>query len=273
MKRILLLVCFSILLSIAILLNCYIVTKAQTFDFNRAYQDYLYSFNLYRTSYQNYLSAKNEYQAYKTLNAETKALKTTRQMLQNRTEALRTYLTALRMKLGETTNIINYQQNLEYLKLDIKTTWLVSHKETLAQTNSIADLLLISSQLEQKYPETELLSYQTLGTVLAGKQNALRAKIVTQSQKIEDKLNQIEIEKEGQGVSLLENWLIEARKKLGLSEEKQREGETILKALKVSNQSKKREFERAQAAFEQSNQYLKDAAAFLMEIIQEISKA
>lgn len=271
MKQILPLVCLSILLSIAILLNYYTATKAQNFDSNRAYQDYLYNFNLYRTSYQNYLSAKNEYQAYKTLNAETKALETTRQMLQKRDETLRTYLTALRMKLGETTNIINYQQNLQYLKLDTETTWLASHKETLAQTNSIADLLLTSSQLEQKYPEIELLSYQTLGTILAGKQNSLRAKIVIQSQKIEDKLNQIE--KEDQGVSLLGNWLIEAKKKLSLSEEKQREGETILKTLKTNDQSKKREFERAQAAFEQSNQYLKDAAAFLMEIIQEISKA
>lgn len=244
------------------------IAFAQDFDFPKAYQDYLYNYNLYRTSHDKYLSAKNEYLAYKTLTSETRALEATREMLKNRTRTLQTYLTAIRMKLGETTGIINYQQNLEYLKLDTETNWLSLHQESLSQPGSIADLLQQSSPLEEKYPQIELLSYQTLGTILGGKENSLRERVSTQAAKIEEKIT--EMKNEGEDVAKLERWLTEAKKKIARSEEKQVEAELILKNIKPSEQDKKREFSKAQIAFEESNQSLKEGVSFLSELIQEI---
>lgn len=267
MKHFLSIFCLLILFSIATLLNSYIAISAQTFDFNRAYQDYLYNLNLYRTSHLAYLSARNEYLTYKTLTAETRALETTREMLKNRAEVLKTYLTALRMKLAETTGITNYQQNMQYLKLDNEVTWLSSHKESLSSPGSIADLLKVSSQLEEKYPGIELLSYQTLGTILAGKENSLREKVEAQAKKTEEKIAQMK--KEGEDVAKLERWLLEARKKITRSEEKQTEGENILKTIKSTEKEKKREFNKAQLALGEANQYLKEAISFLSETIRE----
>lgn len=241
---------------------------SEDFNSSKAYQDYLYNYNLYRSSHDNYLSAKNEHLSYKTLNSQTKALEATREMLKNRDEALRTYLTALRMRLKETTGIINYQQNLEYLKLDLETNWLTLHKDSLSAPTSLEDLFKTSADFEKRYPDTEVLAYQSLGTILSGKQDNIRNQISDQIKKIEDKIT--EIKNTGESVDKLQQWLGEAKKKVVASQTKQTEAENILKALDADENNKKGEFNNAQAAIGESNQNLKEAASFLTEIIVEI---
>lgn len=214
------------------------------------------------------MSARGEYLTYRTLTAETKALEATRQMLQKRDEVLRTYLSSLRLKLVETTGISNYQQNLVFVKLDAEVSWLASHKDLLTSPGSLADLVKVSSDLEEKYPDLEFLIYQTLGTILSGKENSLREKSIHQADSTQEIINRMK--SEGESVEKLERWLIEARKKITLSEQKQTEAESKIKALKESDYDRKRKFDDAQFVFEEANQYLKEAAAYLGEIASEI---
>lgn len=265
MKRPLSLFCFLVFLFFS-----FSVASAQDFDFNRALQDYLYNYNLYRSAHIGYVSAKSEYLTYKTLSAQTRALEATRKMLDSRAQALKTYLTALRMKLKETTGVTNYQQNLQYLKLDNEVTWLNLHQEALPSPGTIEDLIKISSELEKRYSSIEVLSYQTLGTILGGKENDLREKINDQVSKTENKIE--EIKAAGEDVSLLERWLIEIKQKITRSEEKQREAEQILISMKSNERDKKKIFDKAQLTFEESNQYLKEAVSNLYEIIREIKR-
>ncbi|MFZ5366344.1 MAG: hypothetical protein ACOZBZ_03535 [Patescibacteria group bacterium] len=256
------------LFSIAILLNSYIATYAQDFDFNRAFQDYTYNYNLYRSAHLEYISAKSEYLTYKTLTAQTKALEKTKNMLLNRAETLKTYLTALRMKLKETTGILNYQQNIYYLKLDNEVSWLATHKNSLPSAGTLEDLVKISQEAENRYPSIEILAYQTLGQVLLGKENSLREKINEQISKTQDKINQIK--ETGEDTTILERWLIQAKEKIKRSEEKEKEGQDLLSGLKPTDTSKQESWNKAQKAFEEENQYLKEAVSFLKEIIREI---
>lgn len=244
------------------------VSLAQNFTFDQAYKDYVYNYNLYRDSHLKYISSRGEYLSYKTLNAETKALEATREMLQKRAEALRTYLIALRLKLVETTGITNYQQNLIFVKLDSELGWLTAHKDSLSSPGSLADLVKVSGELEQKYPSLEVLIYQALGTILAGKENSLRERISQQTKKTEEKL--VQIKKEGENVDKLERWLLETRRKITISEEKQGSAEAMIKKIKENDSDKRRLFNEAQFAFEEANQYLKEAVSFLNEINQEI---
>jgi len=257
-----------LLLFTLLLFYSFTLTHAQTFDYNRAYQDYLYSFNLYRTSHTNYVTAKSEYLAYKTLTSETRAIEATRETLKTRSEALRTYLTALRMKLAETTGILDYQQNLQYLKLDNETAWLDSHQDSLSSPGSLGDLTKQSSQLEKRYPNTELLAYQTLGTILSGKENSLREKVSAQIDAAGEQLTKMK--EEGENVDTFERWVLEARKKVTLSEEKQTEAEKIISSIKDSDNEKRKKFNQAQFTYEEANQYLKEAVSFLSEIIRGI---
>jgi len=268
MRKLLPIVCFLGFFSIATLLNCYIVTNAQTSDYQKAYQDYISSLNLYRDSHFKYQTAKNEYLAYRTLNAETKAFEATREMLQKRDEGLQSYLRALRLRLEETTAITNYKENLSYLKLDSEIGWLSIHKDSIRGASSIEDLINISSQLEEKYPSLELLAYQTLGIIISARENSLRERVSTQTEKIAEKINQMK--SEGENVEKLQRWMAEAKKKISTSSEKQTEAELKIKEIEVNDSSKLSSFNEAQMSYEQSNQYLKEAVSYLIEIVEEV---
>lgn len=246
------------------------ISFAQTgsFDADKAYQDYLYNYNLYRDSHLRYVSARSEYFSYRTLNAETKALESTRDMLSKRAEVLRTYLVALRMLLIESTGITNYQQNMAFVKLDTETTWLKEHKDSLSAPDSLQDLVKVSEPFESKFPDTEILSYQTLGLILSGRINQLQDKVSNQINLVDQKLNAMK--EAGENVDKLDRWLIEARKKMALSEQKQKEAEDILKEMKSAYGSKRDTFVKGQLTYGESNQYLKEAVSFLTEIINDI---
>jgi hypothetical protein len=241
---------------------------AQEFDFNKAYQDYQYNYNLYRSSHIDYIAARSEYLNYRTLTSQTKAIEKTKEMLLNRAETLKTYLTALRIKLRETTGITNYDQNISYLKLDNKVTFISSHKNSLPSAASLEDLVKISTELEKAYPEIEVLSYQTLGKIIIGKESYLRQKINEQIQMLEEKIN--EIRNEGEDTTIPERWLIQTKEKIKRSEEKEKEAQTVLDRISTGDANKIFSWNKAQKLFEEENQYLKEAISSIKEIIREI---
>lgn len=242
---------------------------AQEFNFTRAYNDYLYTYNQYRAAHTDYIAAKQQYLAYKTLTAKTTAQEKTLKMLEARDEAVRTYLTALRLKLAETAGVSPYEQNILFLKLDSEVSWYQNHKNTLPSAGSIPDLIKLSDETQNRYKETEVLAYQALGTILAGKENALRDKIQTQINLLEDKIAQIR--QEGKvDTKILERWLLEAQNRLTWSKEKQFAAQSLLANLKPREQNKAKVYNQAQFNLTESHQYLKEANSYLLEIIREV---
>src|SRR5512141_2866363 len=67
--------------------------RAQTFDFNKAYQDYQYTKTVYDQSYPDYQDARNAYQRNPTLSLKEEARQKTLALLMNRDQILSTYLT------------------------------------------------------------------------------------------------------------------------------------------------------------------------------------
>ncbi|MDO8551120.1 MAG: hypothetical protein Q7S03_00350 [bacterium] len=245
-------------------------TQTPGFDFSKAYQDYIYNYNLYRDSHISYESAKGEYRNYQTLSAQTKALEATRDMLRKRDEVLRTYFTALRMKLVESTGVTNYDQSVSFLRLDTEVNWLAVHKDSLSSPSTLEDLVKSSQAVEGKNINFELLSYQSLGLILSGKENALREKINSQTDKIDTELEIMK--KDGENVDKLQWWLIEAKKKINLSKDKQAAAETKINSLKDASYINNRQatYNKAQLLYEESNQYLKEGLNFLSEITDSI---
>jgi len=243
---------------------------AQDFDFNRAFNDYVYNYNLYRSAHLEYITAKSEYQTYNTLTSQTKALEATRKLLQQRDEALKTYLTALRMKLKEETGIIGYKQNLYFVKLDDEVAWTTEHQSLLTSPSTIEDLLEESEKMENRYPTTAVISYQTLGTILEGKENTLRDEVNNLVKLTEEKINEIRANNED--TATLERWLIEAKQKITLSEQKQTQALAVINSIEAKDKDKSEKYDQAKLLFEESNQYLKEAISFLKEIMREVKR-
>jgi len=272
MKRFLPIFGFVVLFSIAILLNCYIATYAQEFDFNRAYDDYIYTYSQYRVAHSEYVSAKQAYLNYKTLTSKTEAQDKTLKMLEWRDEVIKTYLTALRLKLAETTGISNYEQNVLYLKLDSEVSWYIKHHDALSSAGSLEDLVDSAEEAQGKYQETEVLIYQALGTILSGKETTLRQHLNQQMESLKNKIAEIR-EKGDKKTTIAERWLLEAENRLTRSQEKQSAAQQILTKIKPYDSNKNQSYNQAQFALEESHQYLKEANLNLRELIREVKSA
>lgn len=239
------------------------------FNFNRAYQDYLYTYNQYRDAHNEYVSAKEQYLTYKTLTAKTLALEQTLNMLQKRDETIRTYLTALRMKMAETTGISNYKQNTLYLKLDADVAWYEEHQNKLPSAATLEDLVKSSKEAEDRHGKTQVLAYQALGIILEGKENNLRSQVDQQVQVIKDKISQIR-KKGDKNTTTAERWLLEAENKITRAQEKLDEAMKILDSMKPTDRDKAGDYNQAQKLFEESHLYLKEGNSYLKELIREI---
>jgi len=242
------------------------------FDFNRANEDYLYTYGTYRQTHNEYVTAREQFLTYQTLTAKTLALEQTLNMLQKRDETLRTYLTALRMKMAETTGISNYKQNTHYLKLDAEVSWYVEHRDGLTSAGTLEDLVKLSEEAEDEHGKTEMLAYQALGLILEGKEEHLKSQIEEQINLIEEKIKEIK-EKGDKDTTTAERWLLEAENKLTRSEEKLTEATNLLESLKSSRGDKDKDYSEAQKLFSEAHLYLKEANGFLKELIREIKTA
>lgn len=266
MKRLLI----SFLIFTLLLSGSLTLTYAQEFDFKRAYQDYIYNYGLYRNVHLNYEAAKTEYYTYQTFVSKTKALEATKQMMLARSDTLRTYLTAVRMKLRESTNVQDYQQNLYYIKLDDEIAWIEQHKNTIPSPGSLEDIVKISSQFESRFSNTIFLSYQVRGLIFAGRVDILKEKVRSHLSITEERI--IEMRENNVEVSNLERWLIEAKQKFLRSEEKFRQAQTMMSSMKNDHQSMETVFNSSIGTFEEANQYLKETITDLKEIIREIKR-
>ncbi len=258
-----------ILIFILLIFYSFNLVKAQEFNFTKAYDDYLFNYNQYRQSYKEYLTAKEAYLSYQTLTSKNQALEKTLKMLKDKDEVIKTYLTALKMKIAETAGISKYEQNILYLKLDNEIEWYGQHKESLNSVATLEDLTSLVEKIAERYKTTEILIYQTLGAILSGKENNFREKLATKIQQLKEKVGEIR-QKGDKDTSLIERWLLETENRLTRSQEKQFAAQQILAKIESSDLYKNQSYNKAQFALEESHQYLKEANSYLKEIIREI---
>ena len=259
----------------ALLLSFFVFSTpilGQEFNFQKAYEDYLFNYNQYRQSYSDFVAAKEAYLTYQTLTSKNTALEKTQKMLKNEDEVIRTYLTALRMKIAETAGITNDEQSILYLKLDNEVSWYGKHKDSLSSAATLEDLVSSSKKMSDQYKNTEVLTYQTLGTILSGKENDFRNQINTKIQDLKGKIGEIR-QKGDKDTSLSERWLLEAENRLTRSQEKQFAAQQILAKIKSTNTDKNQSYNKAQFSLEESHQYLKEANSYLREVLREIKSA
>jgi hypothetical protein len=243
-----------------------------TFDFQRAYADYNYIYNQYRQTHAEYISARQAYLNYKTLTSKTEALNKTLAMLKLRDKSVQTYIMALRTKMAETTGISNYEENILYLKLDNEAGWYSQHYNSLPSAGSLEDLVASSKEAQDQYKKSEVLIYQTLGTILAGKETALRDKINQQIEILKAKIAEIR-QRGDKDTAIMERWLLEATNRLTRSQEKEFTAQQLLAKMKSHQRDKNRVYNQAQFALEESHQYLKEANFYLKELIREAKHA
>lgn len=128
----------------------------------RAYQDYLYQFDLYRQKYSAFAIAKNEYEKFKSLASQTTALTNTSAMLAQRDQLLRAYLLLLNEKLTEDRGLGETQKST-YLTLSTnEIRFLDKHSSLVGSIGSLEDAQNVSRDLESHYTVLQTSIRQTI---------------------------------------------------------------------------------------------------------------
>ena len=236
-----------------------------------SYKDYLVSYDQYRQSHSNYVVARQAYLNYQTLTAKNEAQSKTLVMLKSRNETLKTYLTVLRDKIKETDGVGALEEKGYVDQLENEIEWYQNYQEELSSAGTLEDLLDSAKEGKRHYHNTETLAYQVLTTVLAGKENLWRNRVIDQVVTIRKSLADIK-EDGNKNTAKAERWLLEAENRITRSLEKQQKAEEARSETAKSN-NRSETYNQIQFILAESHQYLKEANSFLRELMREIKTA
>ncbi|KKQ95507.1 MAG: hypothetical protein UV74_C0013G0088 [Candidatus Woesebacteria bacterium GW2011_GWB1_43_14] len=238
------------------------ITFAQEgFDYNRAYSDYVYTLDLYRKSHSEYLLARSQYQQAKTLTAQTAARDATAKILEARDNAVATYLTAIRMRLGETGLLT---------RLDADVAWFNDHKSRIHSAGTLEDLTADSDEAKDHFELSKSLSYEALLVISQGKVLDLREQVEELFTKLKIKVAQLSSD-DGFNSQVVDRWIIETEYKLTRSQEKYDDSMTHL--AEIQNPKTKDTSEAYNSGLfrlQESVQYLDEANQYVREILRGI---
>ncbi|KKU10691.1 MAG: hypothetical protein UX13_C0005G0004 [Candidatus Woesebacteria bacterium GW2011_GWB1_45_5] len=147
---------------------------AQDFNFEKAYQDYVFTQGQYRNAYSDYEKAKDFYLKNQTLTLKEEARKKTLTMLRERDQMETVYLTALRLKILEIRGLTGDQKNAIFGKIDTEVAWYQDHKAGYNDGASLEDLFNKSKEPESRYKTHTLpLIYESLFIITLGEQKTI----------------------------------------------------------------------------------------------------
>lgn len=254
-----------------------IPTKAQEFDFGKAYQDYIYNLEVYRNSHDDYVFARSQYLNYQTLKSQSTAIDATKKMLQARDDVVVTYLTALRMRLREQDDVDDSLREELFLKIDVEIDWFNEHKETLTSAGSLTDLVADSNKASTRFKSLTNLFYTVLTAVSDGKINLYHKRLNQIYEELSDKFNKIKLEQREdyqfsrQRIQTIERWFLEVDNLLSRAEDKQKEATE--KILYSKTRVTERSYGKAVTLLNESQQYLREASSYMAEIVREMTTA
>lgn len=242
---------------------------AQDLTFNRAYTDYIYQMDLYNKAHSDYEVARANYLQLGTLASKDKAQGATYKMLSARDDAVKTYLTALRMRLAVADGMSSTTKNELFALLDTDVSWFMNHKENLSSAGSLDDLVTDSDKVKEHYLLTENLVYRVLTTISVGKAQALQVREGNTLRELENKIAEIKANGD-KDTTNAERGALEVENKLARSQTKQDDAVDLMDKMKTVDTNKSGVYDNILNNTGQALQYLKEGGSFLAQIITNI---
>lgn len=264
----------NVLLLIAFLLTKIFITpvNSQTFDFNKAYQDYLYSYDIYQKAHSDYDIARSQYLASQTISAQTKAQDATATMLEDRDQVTMTYLTALRMRLKEVPGVDDATKNGLFSLIDTEIAWYNDHKSKLGSAGSLDDLVKDSNDAMTEFSQTQLVIYKVLTTISIGITTDYRSRETAIIDSLRTKIAEIKVNGD-KNVDSVERALTDAEDRLSRSVGKEQDANTLLNKMRSQDKDKLSEYNNIELSVGESLSYIKEANSIVKDSIRQIKTA
>lgn len=124
---------------------------AQNLTTQKAFNDYLFAQDNYRTSLSSYNLKRDAYLKNPTLSLKEELRLVTFDFLNKRNDYKRTYLTVVRTRATELTGITKDEKEIVFSKIDPEVVWYEKRKNEIKQTDSLEDLLNKSKEEDSRY--------------------------------------------------------------------------------------------------------------------------
>lgn len=245
-------------------------TAAPAFDYSRAYSDYIFNMDLYNQAHNAYTLAVAQYTQSQTLESKENARVSTYKMLTKRDEAVKTYLTAVRMKLFENSGMSNTEKQGFLTRIDAEVGWWTSHETRIPSAGTLEDLSADSQDAKSHYNSiTVPLVYQSLIAGVGGSLDSIRSQQSSEVSALNSKISEIRANND-KDTSGIERSLLDIQNKISRAQGKESEARSVINAIKATDTSKEGDYSDAQSLMQDAYSYLKDANQNLTEIIRQI---
>lgn len=247
-------------------------TPEPEFDFDRAYQDYVFTMDIYNNAHSEYLLAKAQYQQSGTLVSQTKAQEATVKMLEARDDVVVTYITAVRMRLVEAEGVSALTKNGLFARIDAEVAWFQDHKSRIQSAGTLQDLSEDSEEAAERFFLTERTAYEALSTVPFGKLSLMRSATNAILTKINSKVFEIRANQD-KDTAIIERWAFETENKITRSLDKEIEAQALIPNFSADsrNRDHRKTYNDIIFRLDESRQFLRDATGFIKEILHEIT--
>lgn len=123
------------------------------------YQLFLKKYRLYQASSDSYNNAKSKYLSYQSVTSRADYLESLRKYLSLEIEAAEAYAGFLRSRLTEATKILNYQENLYFIRLDDELTFLSLLKKDVDGAASVSEFLVLWQDFGKHFQSISTYGY------------------------------------------------------------------------------------------------------------------
>jgi len=237
-------------------------------DSARAYQDYLYQFDVYRQRYADFQVAKNEYLKFKTLTSENDALEKTRVLLTQRAQLLRAYLLLLNEKLNESEHMTATDKQVYQTLINNEVSFLDNHSLLIPSVGTIADAEEVSERLEDHYTILQTSIRQTIGGLslaeLSGLAKDYDAALLAAKNLINGAAGGFTLEKQ----AVIDRWVLQITNKRTLYQQKFTQLSTLNTSYKGKSEDELNEkFSDIQRMVAEARQELMEGSSFMGELV------
>ncbi|RJR28910.1 hypothetical protein C4564_03725 [Candidatus Microgenomates bacterium] len=243
-------------------------TATNDFNFEKAYADYVYSLDLYQSTHGEYKLARAQYLQAQTLVAQTKARDATAKMLTARDDVMIAYLTAIRLKLGETVGVSEIERENAYLLIDSEVQWYKTHRNKISSAGTLDDLVDDSDEAKDQFSDfTGSVIYQALSSMPIAKVSVLRNDGVSLLTNIKSKVEEVKARGDWDSqIPTIERWVSETDNKITRSLDKTIETQASVPTTKV----REGDYTNVLAKVQEAYQLLREATGFMREIVRNL---
>lgn len=259
---------------IFILMAVFVPVSVAQADSERAYQDYLYQFDVYRQKYNDFKIAKNEYEKFNTLTSRTNAIDKTKVMMTSRDLMLKSYLSMLLFKLEENNGLSPVDIGTYKNILETEVKFLDDHSRLIESVSTIYDATNVSEDLESHYAVLSGVIRQSINIIQIGKLNVLSRELDSLIEYLSALVSRYQGTYPATKQATIDRWMISIKDKKSLFDrniEQIRQANTDLTG--VGEQDLNIKSQKIQEQIVQAKAYLQDASSFMKELTETMQYA